>query len=196
VAVISSSGRDRAQLLSFGSVERPADGLKLVILILAHGELSNLAARAVRPPPIRLAPIRFGLAARITIGYGLFSPATRLWKRDCMRKRKTSKSMVATPRELDKLIEEATVDSYNEEEQASGFFTMIDENLALPFATQVLGVEVSVVAVEMDNDGSLKAVCERGGNRQRIGLTDLPLPSSSPSGAEWIAAYRRWLHGR
>lgn len=113
-----------------------------------------------------------------------------------MRKRKTSKSMIATPRELDKLIEEATVDCYNEEEQASGFFTMIDENLALPFATKVLGVEVSVVAFEMDNDGSLKAVCEHSGNRQRIGLTDLPLPLPSPSGAEWIAAYRRWLHGR
>jgi hypothetical protein len=111
-----------------------------------------------------------------------------------MRKRKNK---IATPRELDKLIEEATVDCYNEEEQASGLFTMIDENLALPFATQILGVEVSVVAVEMDDDdGSLKAVCERGGNRQRIGLTDLPLPLSSPSGAEWIAAYRRWLRGR
>jgi hypothetical protein len=113
-----------------------------------------------------------------------------------MRKRKTSKSMIATPRELDKLIEEATVDCYNEEEQASGLFTAIDENLALPFATQVLGVEVAVVAVEMDDDNSLKAVCERGGNRQRISLTDLLLPSSQPSGAEWIAAYRRWLRGR
>jgi hypothetical protein len=49
-----------------------------------------------------------------------------------MRKRKTSKSMIATPRELDKLIEEATVDCYNEEEQASGLFTAIDENLASP----------------------------------------------------------------
>lgn len=113
-----------------------------------------------------------------------------------MRKRKTSKSMIATPRELDNLIEQATVDCYNEEEQASGLFTAIDENLALPFATQLLGVEVAVVAVEMDDDNSLKAVCERGGNRQRIDLTDLPLPSLQPSGAEWIAAYRRWLHGR
>ncbi len=104
--------------------------------------------------------------------------------------------MIATPRELDKLIEEATVDCNNEEEQASSFFTMIDENLTLPFVTQVLGVEASVVAVEMDNDGSLKAVCEHGGNRQRISLTDLPLPSSPPTGAEWIAAYCRRLHGR
>jgi hypothetical protein len=115
---------------------------------------------------------------------------------DCMPKRKTAKGMVPTPRQLDKLIEEATVDCYSEEEQASGFFNMIEENLALPFATRVLGVEVSVVAVEMDDDGGVKVVCEHGGERQRIGLTDLPLPSPPPAGAEWIAAYRRWVRGR
>jgi RND family efflux transporter MFP subunit len=89
-------------------------------------------------------------------------------------KQQSIQRRMAATREADKLIEEATVDCYNEEEQASGLFTAIDENLALPFATQVLGVEVAVVAVEMDDDSSLKAVCERGGNRQRIDLTDLP----------------------
>jgi len=113
-----------------------------------------------------------------------------------MRKGKIAKNTVLSPRHLDKLIEEATVDCYNEEEQATGFFTMIEENLALPFATRVLGVEASVVAVEMDDDGGLEAVCERGGERQRIGLTNLPLPSPPPSGGEWIAAYRRWACGR
>ena len=100
-----------------------------------------------------------------------------------------------TSERLDELIEEATVDCYDEEEQASGFCTMIDENLALPFATRIFGVVVSVVAVEQADDGGLKAVCERGGERQRIGLTDLPLPSPPPAGAEWIAAYRRWAEG-
>jgi hypothetical protein len=113
-----------------------------------------------------------------------------------MRKAKASKGVAATARQLDKFIEEATIDCYNEEEQASGFFAMIEENLALPFATRVLGIEVSVVAFEMDNDGSLKAVCEHGGQRQRIGLTDLPLPSQPASGAEWIVAYRHWVRGQ
>lgn len=113
-----------------------------------------------------------------------------------MRKEKIAKDAAFEPRHLDKLIEEATVDCYDKEEQASGFFTMIEENLALPFATRVLGVEVSVVAVEMDDDGSLEAMCERGGERQRIALAKLPLPSPPPSGAEWIAAYRRWTRGQ
>jgi hypothetical protein len=48
----------------------------------------------------------------------------------------------------------------------------------------------------MDDDGRLDAVCERDGERQRISLTNLPLPSPPPSGVEWIAAYRRWVSGR
>jgi hypothetical protein len=113
-----------------------------------------------------------------------------------MHKPKSARGTLPTARQLDEMIEEATVDCYDEKEQASGFFTMIQDKLALPFATRVLGVDVSVVAFEMDDDGSPKAVCQRGSERQRIGLTDLPLPSPVPSGAEWIAAYRRWVIGR
>ena len=109
---------------------------------------------------------------------------------------KTAMDMNLSARKLDKMIEEATVDCYDELEQASGFHTMIEDHLAVPFATQVLGVEVSVIGVKMDNNGNLKAVCERSSKRQLIGLIDLELPKSPPSGTEWIAAYRRWLCGR
>jgi hypothetical protein len=109
--------------------------------------------------------------------------------------RKVQIAEAATSAQLDELIEEATVDCYDEEEQASGFFTVIEDNLALPFTTRILGVDASVTAVEMDNDGRIKAVCERSGEQQRIDLIDLPLPSPPPSGAEWIAAYRRWVEG-
>ena len=112
-----------------------------------------------------------------------------------MRKRKNAKGSPASGH-LDKLIEEATIDCYDEQEQATGFLTMIEENVVLPFMTRVLSVEVSVVAVEMDDDCSLKAVCKHGSQRQRIGLTDLPLPSPPPSGAEWVAAYCHWVHGQ
>lgn len=113
-----------------------------------------------------------------------------------MRKGKIAKDTALRPQHLQTLIEEATVDCCDKEEQVSGFLTMIEENVALPFTTRVLGVEASVVAVEMDDDGSLGAVCERGGEQLRIGLTNLPLPSPSPPGVEWIAAYRRWACGQ
>ena len=103
---------------------------------------------------------------------------------------------VTTRAQLDKLIEETTVDCHDEDEQTNGFFHMIEDALAVPFVTRILGLEVSVVAVEMGEDGSLKAVCEHGGERQRISLLDLPLTPQLPAGAQWIAAYRRWVQGR
>jgi hypothetical protein len=44
---------------------------------------------------------------------------------------------------LDKLVAEAIVDCYNESEQVTGLYTMIADNLALPFETTVLGVAVT-----------------------------------------------------
>ena len=93
---------------------------------------------------------------------------------------------------LDKLIEEATTDAYNESEQAGGFFTMIEENLALPFVTQVLGQEVTVARVDITHRDQIVAICSRGNATQAIPILDLPLPSPLPEGAEWIEAYRRW----
>ena len=98
---------------------------------------------------------------------------------------KTAMDMDLSARKLDKMIEEATVDCYDELEQASGFYTMIEDHLAVPFATEVLGVEVSVVGVEMDDNGSLKAVRERNGKRQLIGRLTCNCPSHrrpAPSG--------------
>jgi hypothetical protein len=96
--------------------------------------------------------------------------------------------------ELDRLVEEATVDCYNEAEQLTGLYTMIDENLTVPFETQVLGTSVVVERVVLTDRDEIVAVCRRGRERQRISLLDLPLPSPPPAGAEWIAAYRHWAH--
>lgn len=91
------------------------------------------------------------------------------------------------------MIEEATVDCYGEEEQVTGLFTLIEENLAMPFATTVLGMSVSAETLELTDSGQLVAVCCRGALRQSISIVDLPLPTPPPEGAEWIEAYRRWL---
>lgn len=94
--------------------------------------------------------------------------------------------------ELDELIEHATVDAYTDEEQLTGLHTALEEHLALPFTTEVLGVMVSVDRIDLADDGRIVAVCERDGSRQPIGILDLPLPEPAPKGSQWIAAYRRW----
>ena len=94
--------------------------------------------------------------------------------------------------ELEAMIDEATVDAYNEDEQLTGLFTMLQENLAVPFTTTVLGVEVVVRGVGLTPDGRIVALCSRDRVRQAIGILELPLPSPGPEGAEWIEAYRQW----
>ena len=96
--------------------------------------------------------------------------------------------------ELDALVDEAIVDCYNDDEQLTGLFTMIEENLVVPFTTWVLGVEVTVRRVDL-RDGEIVAICHRARIRQAIGILDLPLPDPSPAGAQWIEAYRRWAVG-
>jgi hypothetical protein len=96
---------------------------------------------------------------------------------------------------LEKLIAEAVVDAYTEEEQSVGFLTMMEEHLALPFSATVLGVDVVVEEVDMTRDGQIVAVCRRDKIRQRIGILDLPLPTRAPGGTEWIAAYCHWRRG-
>ncbi len=95
--------------------------------------------------------------------------------------------------ELAAMAEKATVDCYGEDEQAMGFQTMIVDNLKVPFVTSVLGVDVTVEDIDLADDGSILAICARGGIRQAIRVVDLPLPPPPPAGAEWIEAYRYWL---
>ena len=96
---------------------------------------------------------------------------------------------------LEALIEESVVDAYGEDEEKVGFLTMVQEHLALPFPTNILGVEAVVEKVDMTRDGRIVAVCRRDGVKQRIEILDLPLPRPAPAGAEWIAAYSYWRRG-
>jgi hypothetical protein len=106
----------------------------------------------------------------------------------------SSSRPAVTAAALDALIEEATVDCYNEQEQITGLFTMIEDHLALPFETSVLGMTVTVAKVDLTVDDEIVAICRRDGHKQAIPILDLPLPAPVPDGAEWIEAYRRW-HG-
>ncbi len=150
------------------------DTIEVVGGPLADGRLgsqaSSRSARAV-PAPV----IRAGASNRQTANRGR---ATRSWP--------------PSPRRLDALIEEATVDAYGESEQATAFLTMLEEHLALPFGATVLGEAVVVVKIDLSGADELVAMCRRRGLRQKVCLLDLELPVPRPKGAEWVAAYQRW----
>lgn len=107
------------------------------------------------------------------------------------------RTRVPTPTEarLRKLIEDATVDCYNEAEELTGLLTMIQEHLQVPFETTIFGATVTVERVDFNEADEIVAFCRRGREHQLIPVVDLPLPSPPPQGTEWIAAYRRWRRG-
>ena len=89
------------------------------------------------------------------------------------------------------MIMDAITDANDADEQLMGLYNMIEENLAVPFDTNLLGVAVTVTRIELITHG-ITATCVRGQHRQSIHLLDLPLPTPPPPGWERIAAYRQW----
>jgi hypothetical protein len=77
-------------------------------------------------------------------------------RRDDKKRPRATKTSDA---ELDALIEEATVDPYDESEQMIGFRIMLDENLEMPFKTEVLGVELTVETLDLTDDRRSSAPC-------------------------------------
>jgi hypothetical protein len=84
--------------------------------------------------------------------------------------------------ELDALIEEATVDCYNEDEQITGLFMMLEEHLAVPFETSVLGMTVTVAKVDLTTNEQIVVICHRDGHKQAIPILDGPTGRRGGSG--------------
>jgi hypothetical protein len=79
---------------------------------------------------------------------------------------------VITRAETDALIEEATIDAYNEHEQITGLFTMLDEHLAVPFDTVLLGVTITVKKIDLPSSmRSSRSAAVTVTNRQSRFLT-------------------------
>jgi len=98
--------------------------------------------------------------------------------------------------QLEALVEEAIVDAYGESEQRVGFLCMLQEHLACPFTTEILGQPVRVERIDWNDAEEIVAVCRRQRHRQLIPILTLPVPSPPPTGWEWIEAYRYWTRGR
>jgi len=103
------------------------------------------------------------------------------------------KNKTLTEEQLDALIEEATVDCYDNYECLIGFSVMIQDNIHAPFPAKVVGEEVTVTDVTED-DNTILAVCQRNGKEYKVNILDLEADYFKIKGSEWIAAYRAW-HG-
>ena len=90
-------------------------------------------------------------------------------------RRKTANRLSMSKKQLAALVEEATVDCYNESEAVCGFYTMIEDHLEVPFATVVLGVDVEVDACRVDAAGGDRCrLCARQAAPADPGLRSAP----------------------
>ncbi len=94
---------------------------------------------------------------------------------------------------LRSLIQEATVDCYDENEQHMGLVNMIEENVVCPFKAKVIGEDVEVGELRSPQSGyGLDAVCRYKGKDYKIDISSLEWPKQKPEGFEWIEAYQLW----
>jgi tetratricopeptide (TPR) repeat protein len=97
--------------------------------------------------------------------------------------------------DLNELIEEITVDAYNDDEKLWAFRQAFEDHVALPSDGFVIGEPVSVIEINYDGNErrGLTARCRReDGSEHVVAASDVVLPPSS-RGARHLAAYRKWL---
>lgn len=100
--------------------------------------------------------------------------------------------------QLDALIEELTIDCYNDEEQETGFQVGAEEALVHGELAQLAGHELEVREVIHGPDvrtGLRARVRGQDGVTHEVTLSDLIFPNDSELGSI-VAAYRRWLGWR
>jgi hypothetical protein len=94
------------------------------------------------------------------------------------------------------MVDEATVDCDDENEEFAGMLATLEDRLEFPFQAKVLGETVEVIGPEQEQSserrGVAAKVCERG-RQSTIALADLEALAKDTETADWLAAYWYWL---
>ncbi len=92
------------------------------------------------------------------------------------------------------MIDELTVDCYNDDEQLTGLLTGAEEALVVGEIATIAGAEIRIMAVDVPSDvrRGLTAMCERGGRRFELSFADIRFKDASELG-RIAGAYRHWL---
>ena len=97
------------------------------------------------------------------------------------------------PERLEELIEEATIDCYDENEQHSGLLTIIGDEVVFPFKANVMGDVVQITEMKWPDYGyGLQFTCEKNGATYEIDVSSIEWLEPLPEGFEWIEAYLSW----
>lgn len=96
---------------------------------------------------------------------------------------------------VEECIEVATMDTYGEEEQASGWLACIEEMFGKFKTALVLGEEVILKKFDLSNASAIIAICLKGKISAKIALESLDFPNLSDKQKLWLNAWKEWSHG-
>ena len=103
--------------------------------------------------------------------------------------------MHLTDERYEELMERATLDCYDEEEEFTGVLCTLEDELAFPLDATLAGMPVVVHGIDSERSSSRRgivAVIERDSQRFTAGLADLVVIDPDPATAEWLEMHRRW----
>ena len=98
------------------------------------------------------------------------------------------------PEAVEAACEDATVDAHDEDEQYSGFLSVLEDELVFPFSAKIFDDVVTVVDFEASDDAGfcIDLIFDRDGKRQRIAAWSAELIEPFPEGHLTLAAYLKW----
>ncbi len=99
---------------------------------------------------------------------------------------------------LEVLLEQATVDCYDEEEEFGGVLCTLDDNLNFPLQARAVGEQVAVIGLDGRRSSlrrGILAQVRKGDKEYTVGLSELVFVDPDPGSAEWLEVYRYWAGG-
>ena len=96
---------------------------------------------------------------------------------------------------LQELLDQATVDCYDEEEEFGGVLCTLEDNLDFPLQAEAMGEPVEVIGLDSRRSSLRRGIVARvrkGDKEYLVGLSELVVVDPDPSSAEWIEMYRLW----
>lgn len=97
--------------------------------------------------------------------------------------------------EFEKIIEEATVDCYNEWEEFSGMLYTLQDKMKFPFKATVLGETVKIVDIDdrkSSDKAGIIAKAVKNGKIYPVALLTIKLANKTSPNAKWLAVFRYW----
>ena len=100
--------------------------------------------------------------------------------------------------DLGKMIEEATVDCYDEHEAFMGVVYYLADKMSFPFRAKWLGDVVEVIGIDDEESSSEKEVMAQiltEGDEYTVGLDELELMPDDTKNGKFLEMYKYWFRG-